>query len=137
MGVRRIHGRSIRREDLADSGLESIKRDSSGAVQFTQVGTASATGVSGTATSTVTQTQTGRHFVSNATVKVTEATAGTATVTLKRGAATVKKLSGITTTTSFTTQNTFTSTGITWSLVVDVAAGKWTANWTQSVEAAR
>jgi len=137
MGVRRRAGQSIGRDDLEDEGVEAIKRDVTGNVRFTNLATKTAT-VTGTATSTLTTSATTRQFASSANVKLSEAAAGTVAFTLKRDGAAVTSQTGVTATTTVTTQNTFTASTPSWSLVVNATAGSWkVTNWTQSVDQAR
>lgn len=134
--MRQWGGRDTARDDLADSGVESIQRDSSGAIVHTAVGSTATTGVTGS--TTLSQTAAARQFASAASISVTEGGAGTVTLTLSRNGAAVFTSSSITTTTTLTTQNTFTASSVTWSLAISVSAGTWSvSSWTQSVEASR
>lgn len=136
MPMQQWGGRDTTRRDLADSGVESIRRDTSGAIVHTTVGSTNVTGVTGS--TTLSLTSAARHFASAASISLTEGAAGTVTVTFSRNGSAVFTSSSITTTTTLTTQNTFTASSVTWSLGVSVSAGTWTvSSWTQSVEDSR
>lgn len=122
MGVERRHAKSIDRDDLADSGVESIKRNSDGTIINSQVATHTQTGITGTHTFTTT---TGEAFHSSSTFSWT--TAGTMTtgkVVLSRNGSAVTSSTGITTTGTISTRQTFTERGgVTWTLSATAGGG--------------
>lgn len=144
MGLSRLGSRSVGRRDLETSGVESIKRDDTGAIQFQSVATkqgATDTGLTGVTDSLSTTTQTSRAFASSATLAVsTSGSPSAGTVKLLRAGSTVTSVTGVTAATMLTTSgNTFTSTPATWTAsLTSVAGGSLTiATWSQSREASR
>lgn len=116
MGVDRRSGRSVRREDLEDSGIESIKRGAGGSIQYQNVASYTGTTLTGITGTSTTTTQTGRAFASSVNaVFTTSATPTAGTVLIARNGTNVTTAAATTSATISTTA-TFTETAVTWTV---------------------
>lgn len=133
---KRRGGRNIRKRDLEDEAVESIKRNASGTIQHTNVVTKSGTTV--TTTGFTTTTKVDRAFASSVNLTIsTTGTAGGGGATIKRGGTTIASTTIANGNTTATT-GTFTSAPATWTLSISVTTGTVTiTSWTVSQEDVR
>lgn len=123
MGLQRRGGRSIERRDLADSGVEAIKRNATGSVIHQQVAQFTGTALTGITGTQTTKTTTQRAFASSVNaVFTTSGTPTAGTVFIARGGTNVTTAAA-TTTATISTTGTFTSAPATWTIGATAVAG--------------
>lgn len=121
-GSAEIEDESVRREDLATSGVESIRRNAAGQIQFQQVATHTNTGITGS--HTFQTTITGRAFAENVNASVTTSgTPGAGTLQILRNGSAVASTPATTTVATSTSQTFNAVASPTWTIQVTGVTG--------------
>lgn len=121
-GSAAIEDESVRRVDLANSGVGSIRRDANGSVVFQQVATHTQTGITGT--HTFQTTTTARAFAEDVQASVTTSgTPGAGSLQILRNGTAVASTAATTTANTGTTQTFDGAASPTWTVQVTGVTG--------------